>query len=46
MDIKLIQSNMVAENCYIVSDETKECAIIDCGAFSPMEKQAIADYIA
>ena len=45
MEIKLIPCNMLAENCYIVSDETKECVIIDCGAFSPMEKQAIADYI-
>lgn len=45
MTIKLIQCNMVAENCYIVSDETKECAIIDCGAFSVMEQQAISEYI-
>lgn len=43
--IKTIQCNMFAENCYIVSDDTKECMIIDCGAHGPMEQQAIADYI-
>ena len=43
--IKTIQCNNLGENCYIVSDETKECAIIDCGASSPMEQQAISDYI-
>jgi glyoxylase-like metal-dependent hydrolase (beta-lactamase superfamily II) len=28
---------MLQENCYVVSDETKECVIIDCGAFYPEE---------
>lgn len=36
---------MLGENCYIVSDETKECMIVDCGAYGPAEEQAIADYI-
>ena len=36
---------MLDENCYIVSDETKECMIIDCGAASVMEQKAISDYI-
>ena len=45
MDIKLIQCNMLGENCYIVSDDTKECVIIDCGAVSVMEQQAISEYI-
>ena len=45
MKIKTIPCNMLDENCYIVSDETKECMIIDCGAFSEMEQRAISDYI-
>lgn len=36
---------MLQENCYIVSDETKDCMIVDCGAFYPEERQAITDYI-
>ena len=36
---------MLDENCYIVSDETKECMIIDCGASCEMEQRAISDYI-
>lgn len=45
MKIKTIPCNILDENCYIVSDETKECMIIDCGAFSEMEQRAISDYI-
>lgn len=37
---------MISENCYVVSDETKECAIIDCGAHGPFEQEAIRQYIA
>lgn len=36
---------MFQENCYVVSDETKECVIIDCGAFYQEEKTAIINYI-
>lgn len=36
---------MLQENCYVVSDETKECMIVDCGAFYPEERQTIVDYI-
>lgn len=45
MKIKTIPCNMLDENCYIVSDETKECMIIDCGASCEMEQRAISDYI-
>lgn len=45
LDIKKIECNMLSENCYIVSDETKECMIVDCGAFDEPEHQAIANYI-
>lgn len=36
---------MLQENCYIVSDETREAVIIDCGAFYDTELQAIRQYI-
>jgi len=36
---------MLAENCYVVSDETRDCVIIDCGAYYPEEGQAIVGYI-
>ena len=36
---------MFQENCYIVSDDTNECVIIDCGAFFDEEKNAIANYL-
>ncbi len=45
LHIERFQCNMLQENCYVVSDETKECVIIDCGAFYPEERKAIADYI-
>ena len=37
--------NLVQENCYIVSDETHEAVIIDCGASRPSEYHEIEDYI-
>ena len=37
--------NMIQENCYVVSDETREAVIIDCGAFYDSEKKAIREYI-
>lgn len=37
--------NMLQENCYVVSDESRECVIIDCGAFFPEEKKEILQYI-
>ena len=45
LTIKCFPVNMLAENCYVVSDETRECVIIDCGAYYPEEGQAIVNYI-
>ena len=45
IDIKRFTVNMLQENCYVVSDETRECVIIDCGAYYEEEKQAIVQYI-
>lgn len=36
---------MFQENCYVLSDETKECVLIDCGAFYPEEREALVSYI-
>ena len=44
-NIQRFMCNPLQENCYVVSDETNECVIIDCGAFYPEEKDAIANYI-
>lgn len=45
LNIKKFTCNMLQENCYVVSDETKECMIVDCGAFYPEERQAVVDHI-
>lgn len=45
LDIQKFVCNMIRENCYIVSDSTKECVIIDCGAYYEEERKAIVDYI-
>lgn len=45
MNIERFECNMFQENCYVVSDETKECVIIDCGALYAEERNAIANYI-
>lgn len=45
INIKRFMCNPLQENCYVVSDDTKECVIIDCGAFYDSERQAIVDYI-
>ena len=43
--IKTFTFNPVQENTYVISDETKECVIIDPGCYFPEEKKAIFDYI-
>ena len=43
--VKRFELNMLQENCYVVSDETKEAVVIDCGAFFVEERQAIVNYI-
>ncbi len=37
--------NPFQENTFVVHDDTKECVIIDCGAFFKEERKAIVDYI-
>lgn len=43
--VKRFTCNMLAENCYVVSDETRAAVIIDCGALYEEENEAIASYI-
>lgn len=45
MKIKAITCNMLQENCYVVSDETRQCVIIDCGAYYEAERKALVAYI-
>jgi len=37
--------NPLQENCYVVSDSTGECVIIDCGVFWEDESKVLTDYI-
>jgi len=45
LNIQRFQCNLLGENCYVVSDSTGECVIIDCGAFYEEERSAIVSYI-
>lgn len=45
-EIKRFVTNPIGENCYIVWDETKEAAIIDCGAWGEEKENKIAHFIA
>ena len=45
MNIQRFEVNPVQENCYVVSDETKEAAVIDCGALFDEERLAVVNYI-
>lgn len=45
LQIQRFICNPIRENTYIVSDDTKECVIIDCGALYDAEKEAIKEYI-
>lgn len=46
LNVKKFIFNPFQENTYIISDDTKECAIIDCGAFDDNERSEIKKYIA
>ena len=43
--IETFAFNLLQENTYVVSDESNECVIIDCGAYYDDERKAITDYI-
>ncbi len=43
--IKTFPFNLLQENTYVVSDDTLDCIIIDCGAYYDDERKSITDYI-
>lgn len=43
--IETFVNRPIDENTYVVSDDTLEAVIIDCGALFPDDQQTIADYI-
>ena len=45
IEVKRFVCNMLQENAYVVSDDTREAVIIDCGAFYEEERRAIVNYI-
>ena len=45
MNIKFFEFNLLQENTYVVSDDTKECVIIDCGAYYDQERDVLVNYI-
>lgn len=46
MEIQAFANRPIDENCYVVSDsDTREAAIIDCGALWSEDQKAIGDYI-
>lgn len=45
LNIEHFVCNPFQENCYIVSDDTHEAVVIDCGAFYSEERKAVVDYI-
>lgn len=46
LKVMMFVCNPLQENCYIMSDNTNEAVIIDCGAYFPNEKEDIQHYIA
>ena len=44
-NIKCLMCNPLQENCYVVSDDSRECVIIDCGAYYEEEMDALDSYI-
>mgnify|MGYP003495806903 CR=1 FL=1 len=44
-NIKQFVCNMLQENTWVVSDDSGECVIIDCGAYYEDERKAIVEYI-
>ncbi len=45
LEIKTFTFGPLAENCYVLWDETKECVVVDCGAFTEKEESDIVSFI-
>lgn len=45
LDIKVFVVNPLGVNCYVVSDETREAVLIDCGCSTESEWDEVKGYI-
>ena len=45
LKIEKFKMNLLEENCYVVSDKTGECCIVDCGAQNESEMEDLYAYI-
>lgn len=45
MKIKIFECNPLAVNTFVLSDETKECVVIDAACFYPDEREDLINYI-
>ena len=45
LQVQTFTVNFIDVNCYVISDETNEAIIVDCGAYAEEEKTAISNYI-
>ena len=45
LKIRTFVVNQLQENCYVVSDDTGEAVIIDCGAYYDSERDAIVNHL-
>ena len=45
LKIQRFVCNPFQENCFVVSDDTNEGIVIDCGALYPEERTAVVDYV-
>ena len=43
--VKTFINNPLDENTYVVSDASRQAVIIDCGALSATEREAIRQYV-
>lgn len=46
LEIQRFVVNMVEENCYVLSDATREAVVVDCGVLYPEEAAQVGDYVA
>ena len=45
INVKTFEFNIIAENTYLLYDETKEAVLIDCGCMFPAEEKKLAGFI-
>jgi len=45
MEIKIFEFNPIAENTYVLYDDSHECVIIDAGTFYPDEERGLLNFI-